>query len=164
MAQPYCTRTEALSKSLATLTLQARWTDEQVDEDLQEAFTEVDSRLGGLGYALPFGTTNPPLVKVLSVLYSRYALLRDLFAAGQSSAEPKAAEGYLKRFEDKIEALRSGRVALLDENGASLPSTKYGVGVARNTTPVNDSPCTLLGSYVEDFDAADGLSPIQGEQ
>lgn len=162
MSQPYSTPTNVLNQVLTQLLTQAAW-DLSADVILriQEGDSEIDSRLGALGYVIPF-TSNPPMLLQLSVMYARYAIFRDLYAGGSPSAGTNATQEFKDAFEEKFQKLEDGWASLVDASGNVITSQKFGVKVAQNTAPVDDAPGILISTYMSDTDTNDGLSPSEG--
>lgn len=168
MSQPYSAQADVMNQTLTTLLSQAAWnvtsnlpsSPSDVDLRIQEGDAEIDSRLGAMGYALPF-TNNPLLLKSLSVLYARYACFRDLFAGGSPSSGTDAIKHFKDEFDTKMKQLEDGWASLLTAAGAVVvPTTgRFGVGVARNTASVDNAPGELISSYMDDVDSNDGLLP-----
>lgn len=163
MSQPYSIQEDVLNQVLTKLLTEAGWDlVPDVLARIQEGDAEIDSRLGALGYALPF-TTNPPLLKSLSILYARYACFRDLYTGNSPSQQPANAEASFKNeFEEKFQKLEDGWMALLDATGATIPSTKFDVTVAQNTAAVDNHPGKPISAYMSDVDVKDGLNPSDG--
>lgn len=156
MAQPYSTKAEVLGKVLSDLTTKAGWADADFTAVISEADNEIDSRLSGMGYALPFGVNNPPLVKQLSILYARHAIFRDTYTGvAPSDKEPSAAKQFLDQFESKLEALNKGWTSLVDAYGNVIYSGKFDVGFATNDAPETEPVGELISTYVERYDAQD---------
>lgn len=168
MSQPYCAQADVMNQVLLALLTEARWnlvstlpaSPSDVDLRIQEGDADIDSRLGALGYALPF-SSNPNLLKSLSVLYARYACFRDLYAGGSPSAGTDAIKNFKDEFELRFKQLEDGWASLVDASGAVIvPATgKFGVSVAKNNAPVDDPPGILISSFMADVDKNDGLLP-----
>jgi phage gp36-like protein len=119
----YCTATEAKDKDLSRQVAQAAWVDADVDDRIAEGDAVINGYLGGLGYDLPFAVT-PPLVKRLSILYARYACLRDMHHHfSPSQAGGKGYEGYKEQFDALIKAILAGEIDLIDAAGEPIPTT-----------------------------------------
>ena len=86
----YCTSSEAKDQALVKVITQAGWTDPaDINTRIAEADAVIDAALAAVGYTVPFVAT-PALVKQLSILYTRYAVLRDIYknqAPSQGGAE-----------------------------------------------------------------------------
>lgn len=169
MSQPYSAQADVMNQVLTALLTQSGWnlasalpaSPSDVDLRIQEGDAEIDSRLSGLGYSLPFSTT-PPLLKSLSVLYARYACFRDLYAGGSPSAGTEAIKNFKDEFEQRFTKLEGGWTSLLDSSGnviAPVANSKFGVQVAKNNAPINNPPGQLISSYMSDVDVNDGLNP-----
>jgi phage gp36-like protein len=110
----YSTPAEVKDSDISRLVAQAAWVDADVQERIDEGDAVINGYLAGAGYALPF-TTTPALVKQLSILYARYAILRDMhhnFAPSQAGG--KGYEGYKEQFDKLIEKLLEGKLDLVD--------------------------------------------------
>lgn len=119
----YSTAAEVKDTVLATMATQAGWADAQFDERILEADRTIDAKLAAMGYPAPFGTT-PPLVNTMSILYARYASVRDLFLKGApSKANASTEQGYLDRFYELIRELKEGEAKLLDTGGVPIAPT-----------------------------------------
>jgi len=120
MSQPYCTASEVKNKAVEAAVQQAGWSDTEVGYRILESDTIIDSALAGLGYGLPF-TTNPPLVKILSIIHSRYCVLRDAYKnAAPSLAGAEGFKSYQEQFDGLLEKLTKGELRLLDNNGSEI--------------------------------------------
>ncbi len=160
MSQPYCIQSDVTNQALLLLLQQAQWNlvangSSDVEVRIQEADSEIDSRLAGVGYSLPF-SNNPPLLKQLSIMYSRYACFRDLFAGGSPSGGSDATKAYEERFEKKMDAILAGSIALVDAFGNVVSNGKYSVSFTTNDAPLLN-PNQLISSYIADYDKQDGL-------
>ena len=91
---------------------------------IMEADNEVDTRLAGMGYSLPFAV-NPPAVQDLSVLYARYACMRDAYTGSNPQANSESAKVFLSQFEAKLMAIKAGEADLVDASGQTVPKSKY---------------------------------------
>lgn len=156
--QPYSIQSDVTNQTLLVLAQQAAWNvtpgaPSDIEVRIQEADSEIDSRLASMGYSIPF-SNNPPLLKTLSVLYSRYACFRDLFAAGSPSGGGEATKAFESAFEKRMSALQSGNAFLVDASGNIVSNSKYGVSFTSNRT-VLDQPGGIISSYISDFDAVD---------
>ena len=89
-----------------------------------EADNEIDSRLAGMGISLPFAS-NPPALQDLSVMYARYACLRDLYTGTNPQANSESAKNYLDRFENKWLEIKQGWQAFVDSAGAPVNAGKF---------------------------------------
>lgn len=94
-----------------------------------EADNEIDTRIAGMGIAMPF-TVNPPVLQDMSVLYARYACLRDLYTGANPQANSESAQKFLDAFNAKWEQIRTGFQVLVDSSGAAIAAGKYGVQTA----------------------------------
>jgi hypothetical protein len=129
MSKPYATTAQVLNQALTALIQSAQWDVTEVTGDvarrISEADNEIDSRLAGLGIPLPF-TTNPPILQDLSVLYARYACLRDSYTAGDpKTGGGKASQDFKDQFEDRFKALVEGKAELLDASSQVIAKTKF---------------------------------------
>ena len=116
---------------------------------INEADNAIDTRLAGMGVTLPF-TTNPPLLQDLSVLYARYACLRDLYTGANPAANSESAKMFLAQFDSKWEQIRSGFVLLVDTSNNPITGSKYTPGTVDYpvSQPVTDNyPLYPLGPY-----------------
>lgn len=161
MSQPYSTQDDVTNQTLLTLATQAEWNLNEGDPSdieirIQEADSEIDGRLGALGYALPFGN-NPPLLKTLSVLYARYACFRDLFAAGSPSGGSDATKAFEDAFESRMEKLVEGKIMLVDAFGNVITNDKYNVIYTQNTAPLTE-PGEIISTYIEEYDKKDMIT------
>lgn len=166
--KPYSTTAQVINKPLSDLMTQAGWNVTETTGDvaklINEGDAEIDSRIGALGYTLPFtGSANPPLIQVLSVLYARYACFRDLYAGGSPSGGQDAELKYKNEFEEKLQKLEDGWASLLDIDGNILPSNKFTVSVAQNFAKVSDNPSILVSTHMDHVDEGDGLLPSSGD-
>jgi hypothetical protein len=117
MPTPYSTAAQVKDKDLSRQVAQATWVDADVEDRIVEGDAVIDGYLAGFGYDLPFAA-NPTLVTRLSILYGKYACLRDLhhhFSPSQAGGE--GYEGYKKQFDALIESLRKGEISLVDAVG-----------------------------------------------
>lgn len=141
MAQPYSTTAQVLNQALTLPITEAGWVVTEVTGDvaarIQEADSVIDSRLGAWGFTLPF-SSNPPLLLQLSVLYARYACLRDLYTGrSPSMAASDAMKSYKDRFDEIFKQIEAGEVSLVDSTGAIVVTTKYDVqNAAVNVAPI----------------------------
>lgn len=126
----YCTSTEAKDQVLVKVISQAAWTDPtDINTRIAEADAVIDAALAAVGYTVPF-TTVPALVKQLSILYTRYAVIRDAYknsAPSQGGAE--AWTPYKEQFDNLVELLQKGDL--------NIPNvSKSGGGVQISTSAV----------------------------
>ena len=94
---------------------------------IAEADNEIDTRLAGMGIGLPF-VINPPILQDFSVLYSRYACLRDLYTGANPAANSESAKAFLSEFEAKWEQMRTGWKVIVDTTGANISAGKFTPG------------------------------------
>lgn len=104
----YCTSTEAKDQALVKVIAQAAWTDPtDINTRIAEADAVIDAALAAVGYTVPF-TSTPALVKQLSILYTRYAVLRDIYK--NQAPSQGGAEGW-KPYKDAFDELLNKLVA-----------------------------------------------------
>lgn len=144
----YCTSAEAKDQALVKVITQAGWTDPtDINTRIAEADAVIDAALAASGYTVPF-TTTPALVKQLSILYTRYAVLRDIYK--NSAPSQGGAEGW-KPYKEQFDNL----VGLLQGGELSIPNVaKSAGGVQINTSDVKraltmDAP-ENLGTEIDD--------------
>lgn len=117
MAQPYSTASQVKSKTISVAITDASWADSDIETRITAADRIIDSLLAAIGYDLPF-TTNPVLVTELSILYSRYRVLNDIYTENSNDAGlVEEAEKYKKEFDEIIKRLQDGDASLLDSSG-----------------------------------------------
>lgn len=155
MAKPYSTVAQVLDEVLTDLVTQASWNVVDasgigVSRRIAEGDNQIDSRLGAMGYALPFAT-NPAAVTDLSILYACYACFRDLYAASSPGTLNPQAKAFKDRFDEKMQALETGLDALIDSSNAVIPNTQYLPQVSvekKNPAPMQDNyPNSPNGPY-----------------
>lgn len=116
----YCTSAEAKDQALVKVITQAAWTDPtDINTRIAEADAVIDAALAAVGYTVPF-TSTPALVKQLSILYTRYAVLRDIYK--NSAPSQGGAEGwkpYKEQFDNLVELLQKGEISLPNVSKAS---------------------------------------------
>lgn len=95
-----------------------------VCQRIAEGDNEIDTRLAGLEVPLPFAT-NPPALADLSVLYARFACLRDLYSGNSPHAVSPAAQAFKDRFEEKWMHLEEGWAKLVDGSGNTVAAGKF---------------------------------------
>lgn len=174
MAQPYSTTAQVLNQALTLPMTDAGWVLTEVTGDvairIQEADTMIDAKLASWGYILPFAT-NPPLLMQLSVLYSRYACLRDLYTGRSPSiASSDAMKAYKDRFDELFKQIEDGKASLVTSAGAVVPNTKYDVTNAAvdvapiftMTDPENQGVVDTLYSDPS-VTGGDGINPATGD-
>lgn len=141
MAKPYSTTAQVLNEALAACVVEADWDTTEVTGDvakrISEGDNEIDGRLAGLEVALPF-TTNPPALQDLSVMYARYACLRDMWTASSPKDAKELYQAYKDEFEAKFKRLQDGWARLVDSTGAVVVSAKF-------ATVTVDYPTTAAG-------------------
>lgn len=121
---PYATAAEVKDKDLSRQIAQATWVDADLEDRIAEGDAVIDACMRGLGYAVPFSPV-PPLIKRLSILYGRYAAMRDLhhhFAPSQAGGA--GFNGYREQFERLLEKLQKGQAILVDASGTPLPTVE----------------------------------------
>ena len=125
---------------------------------IMEADNEIDTRLAGMGVALPFAT-NPPILQDFSVLYARYACLRDLYTGANPQANSESAKAFLTEFNSKWDQMQTGWRAIVDAAGANVAASKFTPLTAdypnTNTSPTDNYPNYPLGPY-PDLPGVDG--------
>ena len=113
MAQPYSLPADVTDKDILRQVTQAGWDDADVATRIQEGDDVIDSCIAGFGYALPF-LINPAIIKQLSILYGKYAVLRDIhinFAPSKSSSG--GYERYEKQFNALLKKIQDGKAELV---------------------------------------------------
>ncbi len=110
----YCTAAQAKDKDLARQVTQASWVDSDVEDRIAEGDAVIDSILAEIGYSpLPLSPV-PELIKRVSILYAKYACLRDMhhhFSRSQAGGE--GYEGFKKQFDAIMQQLRDKELALV---------------------------------------------------
>jgi hypothetical protein len=109
----YCTTAEAKDQVLVKILSQSGWTEAtDFATRIAEGDAVIDAALAAVGYTVPF-TTVPALVKQLSVLYARYAVIRDAFkSSAPSEGGAKSWTPYKEQFDDLIKLLQSGGITI----------------------------------------------------
>jgi len=133
----YATAAEVKDKDLSRLVTQAGWLDADVNDRIAEGDAVIDALFSSMGYAIPFLPTLPPLIVRLSILYGRYACLRDIFqnfAPSQSGAA--GFQHMLDQFNAIIEQLKENKLFLVDSTGAVIVNTPTNTRVQTNTANV----------------------------
>lgn len=116
---------------------------------IMEADNEIDTRLAGLGVPLPF-VINPPVLQNWSMLYARYACLRDLYTGTNPQAGSDASKSFLAEFEAKWTQIREGWQVLLDNSSTIIQASKFTPQTVAYPveTPVTDNyPRAPQGPY-----------------
>ncbi len=128
MPKPYSTTAQVLNQSLQALISQAAWNVTELTGDvaarIAEGDNEIDQRLAAMGFSLPFAT-NPSALQDLSVLYGRYACLRDLFTENSPATISKMMDEYKIRFEEELMRMEEGWSVLVDANGGVISGSKF---------------------------------------
>lgn len=134
---PYSTITQVKDKVVERMMTQAAWLDADGTDRITEGDRTIDALLKAMGYAVPFATT-PPMVETLSILYARYAIVRDIFLKGAPSKANASTEmGFKDQFERMIEALRKGEAVLIDALGNLLAQDSPQQQVSISTSSVD---------------------------
>lgn len=113
----YCTASDAKDKTLVSLMSDNSWIDSDLNSRIEEADAVIDGKMASAGYSVPFSTV-PTLIKRLSVLYTRYAVIRDAYKnkapslAGADSWNP-----YLDQFNKLIDSIVNGEILLTTTSG-----------------------------------------------
>lgn len=109
----YCTSSEAKDQVLVKVIAQAGWTDPtDINTRIAEADAVIDAALAAVGYTVPF-TTVPALVKQLSILYTRYAVIRDAYKNSAPSQGGAAGwEPYKDAFDELLKKLVGGELII----------------------------------------------------
>lgn len=119
----YSTATQVKDKDLSRLVLQAQWADADVDARILEGDSIINGYLAQMGYALPFAST-PALVNQMSILYGKYACLRDIHHHFSPSANGASGyKAYKDQFDALMESLRTGEIGLVDATPALIAPT-----------------------------------------
>ncbi len=168
----YCTVAEVKGSAIpATTFAQALWTTDAPTEDrIAEADAVIASQLAAIGYSVSDLSSSVPLVKLLSILYSRYAVLRDIYdnrGPSQASNEGGGGKQYLSQFNDLMKMLIDGRAFLVNSSGAVLEMVSGGVqnatdGVGRIFTM--DDPENIRQSIPETYISSTTLGVTDGTQ
>lgn len=120
----YATAAEVKDKDLARQVSQAAWLDADVNDRIAEGDAVIDSTLSQSGYSpLPFAVV-PAIVKMLSILYGKYACLRDLhthFAPSQAGGE--SYKGFKDQFDSLLKQIIEGKMAIVDAAGLRVEPT-----------------------------------------
>lgn len=145
MAQPYSLPADVKDKDLSRFIGQASWDDTDVASRIKEGDDAIDSCIAGLGYTLPFAI-NPAIIKQLSILYGRYACLRDIqhhFGASENSS--KGYKSYQDQFEKLLKKIQDGDAELVVAGVILDPTT--GATAMRVQTNTDQVPRALdMGS------------------
>lgn len=113
----YCTATEAKDGTLTNAVSQSGWTDTNVGYRIAEADAVIDGKLAKAGYAVPF-TTVPALVKQLSILYTRYAVVRDIYKnSAPSDGGAAGFQPYKDQFDMLMGQIIDGEMSLIGTTG-----------------------------------------------
>lgn len=148
----YSTVVEVKDKTVDKAVTQASWLDADVTERITESDRIIDARLKAMGYPAPFATT-PPLVNTLSILHSRYAVIRDIFTGNAPSRASAGTTGddrdYLGRFEKILEQLMAGEMLLLDLSGNTIARAQESMQV-KTGSGTNPIPRALTMGDPED--------------
>lgn len=113
----YITISDVRSKPIDEKILKAGWSDADVERVIDEAESYVEGYLLRLGYVRS-QLQKSKLVKSLCVLYSRYAILRDIYTLQAPSTS--AGEEYHKwkeNVDDILEKISKNEIVLIDNNG-----------------------------------------------
>jgi len=95
-----------------------------VCQRIAEADNEIDTRLAGMGVNLPF-VVNPPILQDFSVLYARYACLRDLYTGNNPLANSESAKLFLQEFDAKWTQMQTGWKVLVDGTSTPISAGKF---------------------------------------
>lgn len=142
----YCTAAEAKDKDLSRQVAQAAWVDSDVNDRIAEGDAVIDSFMGQAGYSpLPFSPV-PALVKRLSILYAKYACLRDMhhhFAPSQAGGE--GYKGYKDQFDALMKAILDGKAGLVDAGGELIEPTVPSVSMNVHINTVDVQRALTMG-------------------
>ena len=160
MAQPYCNVSDVLNKPITKVLTDAGWDYSPTSVDvvplIAESDAEIDSRLGKLGYTLPF-VSNPQIVFEMSVAHTRYAILRDVFTGdAPSQAAAASMKANKDHFDELMSGIVSGSASLVDSGGNVVPRSENGVSTASypdtEGSPLIDAyPSYPAGPYPDKF-------------
>lgn len=117
----YSTATQVKDKDLTRLVSQAGWVDADVDDRIAEGDALIQVCLADIGYTLSLISSATPIVNRLSILYGRYACLRDIyqnFAPSQSGGD--GFKHMLDQFNAILQKLKDG-APIVDASGVEIP-------------------------------------------
>lgn len=116
----YCTATDVKGKSVNRPINDAGWADADIDLIIIEADNYINSKL------LPMGFTTTQLgtaviVKTLSILYSRYAVIRDIYVNASLSRSPgQEFTKWLEIVDKMLDQILKGEMQLYTSAGVVI--------------------------------------------
>lgn len=150
----YCTTAEAKDQVLVKILAQSGWTEStDFATRIAEGDAVIDAALAAVGYTVPF-TTVPALVKQLSVLYARYAVIRDAFK--NSAPSEGGAAGwtpYKEQFDNLVKLLQEGSIQIPNvakANGGGVQISTSNVVRALTMGEPEDQGSSIDDSYTDE--------------
>lgn len=116
----YCSISDVKDKSITDNLTRANWTDADIQPYIDEGGAVIDSYLLKVGYTQT-NLSNAPLIKRINVLYTKYAILRDMFAnVSPAKIEDKTFVQWKKEALDLLEKIQKGEIKLVDSSGSII--------------------------------------------
>lgn len=161
----YATAAEVKDKDLSRLVTQAGWLDADVNDRIAEGDAVIDSALAQMGFndLITLFATVPALIKRLSILYARYACLRDMhhhFAPSQAGGESYKA--YKDQFDALLAEVIEGKKAIVDASGNRIEPTTVSPSMRVQTNTENLERALTMGDpESEILDGVDYSDPTR---
>jgi len=119
----YITVNDVKGKTINVPLTRAGWLDADIDVSIAEAENYIETRLIKIGYTREQLKT-APLVSNLCVNYTRYCILRDIYAnESPKSGGSVAYEKWQKHVDDVLDKIDKNEVKLVDTTGKLISPT-----------------------------------------
>ena len=117
----YCNRADVKNKTIQSAITQATWTDQDVDERILESYNYINALLVPTGY-LPADLIKSDFIRNISIMYTRYAILRDIYT-GYAPSNSDATDKWKKTVDENLAMLVSGQMSLIDAGNVPIEKT-----------------------------------------
>jgi hypothetical protein len=161
----YCNIDEVKDKTIERAIADAGWTNDNIQKRIDEGWSYIESVLFLLGYTRDQLLTCP-LVKSLNILYSRYAIIRDIFQniAPSEGGEPGFAK-WREEVDKTLEQIKNGQIILVNNDGELITPYRANLAVAGLINTKNVKRIfTMSPSYEWDIDVSYWENDVVGEK
>jgi len=113
----YCTVAEVTDKTVDRAITNAGWENSDVQSRIDEGYAYIESKIIVMGFTRAQLET-APLIKQINIIYSRYAILRDIYAVVIPTQYGKQEfVNWLKWVDDTLDKIFKSEIKLTDTNG-----------------------------------------------